>query len=146
MRMRRIVPLGGPDDITRAGKRGNERARRVADGEAAYVVEMQVRGEDDVDGVAADARVGKRVIEVARAVDRVDLDALRVHLAANSRIDEERFLPLGRLSLYEQRTESEPDAVPLVGRRAFLPQRLRHHAEHGSAVEAEAAIPQRGSG
>ena len=92
--------------------------------------------------VATDAGIGERVIEVARAVDGVDVDALRVHLAADAGVDEEGLLALNRVS-DEERTEAEPDAVPLVGRRALLPQRLGHDAEHGAAVEAEAAVPER---
>ena len=38
---------------------------------------------------------------------------------------------------------AERDAVAVVGRRALLPQRLRHDAEHGAAVEAEVAVQQR---
>ena len=43
----------------------------------------------------------------------------------------------------EQRPHAERDAVPLVGRRALLPQRLRHDAEHRAAVEAEVAVGER---
>ena len=63
---------------------------------------------------AASPALGKRLIEVARAVDTVDVGALLVHLPADARVDEER-----PLAAHEQRPHAEADPVPLVGGRAL---------------------------
>ena len=47
--VRRIVPLAAPDDVLRARKAGPQTPVRVANREAARVIEVQVRGEHDVD-------------------------------------------------------------------------------------------------
>ncbi len=51
MRMRRIVPLGGSDDVACPREGRNDLAGRRARGEAASVVEMEMRGKHDVDVV-----------------------------------------------------------------------------------------------
>ena len=56
MRMRGIVPLRGADDVACAGKGRREAAGAVSRREAAGMIEMQVRGQDDVDGFAASDR------------------------------------------------------------------------------------------
>ena len=47
--MRRVLPLAAADDVPRSRKPGAQAAVRVADGEAARVIQVQVRREDDVD-------------------------------------------------------------------------------------------------
>lgn len=62
----------------------------------------------------------------------------RIQELADAGVDEERLL-----AAHDERPQPEADTIPLVGRRALLPQRLRHDAEHGAAVETEGAVRQR---
>ena len=73
-------------------------------------------------------------------VEAVDLLQLRVHLVAGAGVDDHQR---PRRAPHQQRPHRHVDRVALVGRRALLPQRLRHDAEHRAAVEPEVAVEQR---
>src|SRR5687767_14584344 len=77
--------------------------------------------------------------DVMTAVDGVDVRALRVHLVADPGVHEQACRPV----LDEKRPRRELDPVTRVRCRPALPQRLRHHAEHGAAVEPEICIKKR---
>jgi hypothetical protein len=68
----------------------------------------------------------------------VDLEAFRVHLVADPRVDDERHV-----GAHHERSQPEQDPVLLVGRRSTLPQRLRHDAEHRPAIQAEVPVEKR---
>ena len=99
------------------------------------MVEVQVRGEHDVDVFGPEARLGQRVIQVSRALDPVDIDELLAFLVAEARVDDHRAR-----SADDERPHRQNNSVALVGRRRLLPQGLRHHAEHRTPVEAEEAV------
>ena len=86
----------------------------------------------------AEARVRQRVIQMAAAIDRVDLVELRVLFVADARIDDHGPPPSD-----DERPHRQGDAVALVSRRFPLPQRLGHDAEHRAAVQAEEAVADR---
>ena len=88
--MRRVLPLAAPDDVLRARKARPHAPVRVAHREPAGVIEMQVRGEHDVDVLGREARLGQRVIEMSRAIDAVDVAELRVLLVAEPGVDQHR--------------------------------------------------------
>src|SRR5206468_4868417 len=93
----------------------------------------------DVDVLPPDAGTRQADVEILRgAIHAVDVVELRVGLAADPRVDDQ-----GPRRSHEQGPHPHGDAVPRVGRRAPLPQRLRYDAEHGAAVEAEIAVEER---
>src|SRR5436190_529714 len=100
---------------------------------------MEVRREHELDAGVRTACVRERMIQVARAIDGVDLDTLRVHLVADTGVDDHR--PLA--AAHEQRTKAERDAVPFIGRRPLLPEWLGNDAEHRPAVQPEVAVQKR---
>src|SRR6185436_21163685 len=57
-------------------------------------------------------------------------------LRADAVVDEN----LPRAVFDEQAPHREGNAVALVGGEALLPQRARHHAEHGASVEGDGAV------
>jgi hypothetical protein len=139
VRMRGVFPLGSADDVGGAAEARHDDVAQPR-GRAAEVVEVEVRGKDDVDRVRGEAAFGQRVIERDRPVERVDVALLRVHLVAGAAVDEHA----APVRFHQQRPHRQLDAVALVGRRQPLPQRPRHDAEHGAAIEPEGAVVQHG--
>ncbi len=134
-----VLPFRRSRDVARRFESRPYRTGRVTAGEPPGVVEMQVRREHEVDAGVRTPGVRERVIEMARAIDGVDPDTLCVHLVADPGVDDHR--PLA--TAHEQRTETERDAVPFVGRRPLLPERLGNDAEHRSPVQPEVAVEKR---
>ena len=122
----------------RTRKAGTDPAAGVAHGEATRVVEVQVRGQHDLDVFNRQARLGERVIQVARAIEAVDVAELLVFFVARTSIDDHR-----PGAADDERPHGEQDPVALVGRSLGRPQRLRHDTEHRAAVEAEEAVVHR---
>jgi hypothetical protein len=139
VRMRRVLPLLAAHDVTRVREGRTDASEVVPQRRAAEVIEVQVRREHHIDVVNAQARLGECVRHVAAAVDRVDVDALCVHLVANPRVDEQTR----RAGSDEQRPRGQVNAVAIVCRGASLPERLRHHAKHRAAVETEIGVKER---
>src|SRR6185436_14422721 len=75
-----------------------------------------------------------------RAINGIDRRVFGVHLVTDASINDHR----DAVAADQQRTHRERDPILLVGRSALLPERLRHDAEHGAAVQAEEAIEERG--
>ena len=120
VRMRRVLPFAAPDDVLRARKARAHAAAGVAHREAARVVEMQVRGEHDVDVLGRQPGFGERVIEVPCALDAVDVAELRRSPCRRARVDDHR-----PHAAHDQRAHRQRDAVALVGGRFLRPERLR---------------------
>lgn len=68
-------------------------------------------------------------------LDPIDVEELRILLVPHPGVDQHE--PIGMLD--EQAAHPERDPIPFVRRDAALPKRLRHDAEHRTAVEALAA-------
>ncbi len=117
VRVGRIVPLPAPDDVPRARKPRAD-LLTVAHREAARVVEVQVRREDDVDVVGRQPGLGERVIEVVRPIDAVDLAEAAAFLVAEAGVDEHR-----PHAAHDQRPHRQRDPVAVVRRSLALPQR-----------------------
>ncbi len=100
------------------------------------MIEVQMRRQHQVDRVGGEARVGERVIEVTRAVERVDVTLLRVHLVAGAAVDDHP----APLRFHDERPHRELYPVAVVGWRLLLPQRARHDAEHRAPVEPERTV------
>ena len=115
--MRRVFPFAAPDDVPRARKARPKPAVRVADREAAGVIEVQVRREHDVDVLGREAGLGERVIEIA-ARDRAPKMSRNfvVRLVAEPGVDEHR-----PGAADDQRTHGQLDAIPVVGGIPFGP-------------------------
>jgi hypothetical protein len=97
---------------------------------------MEMRRQHDLDVVSREAGLHQTPLErSAAAVDRINIDALRVHLPANSRVDDHRLFAAD-----DERPQAKTDAVARVGRGTLFPERLGNDAEHGAAVEAERAV------
>ena len=137
--MRGVVPLGGVGDVARLRKTRRQGAVGAPHGEATHVIEVEVTRDHQVDVVDGEAGVGQAVIEVIAPIESVDRRALRVHLVAAPGVDDggQPVAP------HHQGTHAQRNAVPIVGRQLGFPQRARHHAEHGAAVEREEAVAQR---
>jgi len=98
------------------------------------MVEVQV-ADDQVRDVL-DAQAGAREHPFGPAVgfaDRVDVPEFRGHLRPGAAIHEHD----GVFGLDQEPAHREVNPVPLIGRVRPLPQRLRNHPEHRSAIESE---------
>ena len=135
VRVRRILPLAAANHVLRAGKPRADAAGRVADREAAGVIEVQMAREHDVDVLGRDARVGERLVQASDAIDTVAVLKRLVLFVAETGVDDHRARAADN-----QRPHGECDPVALVGRRRLLPQRFRHAPEHRTAVHANEAI------
>ena len=129
-------PLAAADDIPRSRKPGAQAAVRVADGEAARVVPVQVRREDDVYVFRGDAGIGERVIQVPPPIKGEVREGL-VGLVPEAGIDEH-----GAPAADEQLADGDLDAIALVSLISFGPQSLRHDAEDRAAIQPERTVAQ----
>ena len=136
--MRGVFPLAVAHLIAGAGERRSDRSGRIGDGEASGMIEVQVRGEHDVDVAALDAGSRERRVERHLAIDAVHVDALRVHFAADPGVDDHQAL-----AAHEQRSHRELNPVPRVGRTAPFPERLRDGPEHRPAIEPQISVEKR---
>jgi hypothetical protein len=103
------------------------------------MIEVQMRREDDIDVISRHPRLRERVLKVSLAIDAIDGDAFVVHLVADASVDQHD----AGIAPHEQRPHSKGDAILVVRGRPLFPQRFRHDAEHGAAVEPEVAVQQR---
>ena len=71
-----------------------------------------------------------------RSADAINVRKLRVELVADARLDQDIL----RAGPHQQTVQAHRHAIAGVGWDLFLPQRLRHHAEHLAAVEREGAV------
>ena len=115
VRVRRVFPLRPPDEIAGARKPRPQRIA-VTHGETTGVIEVKMGGNDDVDVRGGEASLRKRVVEIPRTVDRVDLDVLGPHLVADARVDEH----VSGAGANEQRAKTQLDPIAIIGRRALL--------------------------
>jgi hypothetical protein len=99
------------------------------------MIEVEMRHRDRGDVVRLYADRGQVLRESLGPLDGVDVPELRVVLRARARIDQD----LLTVPFEEETRHPHLDAVPLVGRHGAIPEDLRHHAEHGAAVQAEAS-------
>ena len=139
VRVRGIFPLRAVGDVLRLGKPRHDLPVRPELREPAHVIEMQMAGEHDVDVVGRQPRLSQRVVEVIPAIELVDLGALRVHLVAAAGVDQQRRAAVAD----DQRPHAQGNPVGVVRRQPLFPQRARHDAEHGAAIEPEKAVGQR---
>ncbi len=135
VRVHRIVELAAPDHVLRAGKPRTHRTIGRPFGESAGMVEMQVRGQHDVDRVHRRAGRRDRMLQVEIALEPVDVGLLGRHLVARSGVDEH-----GSRAAYEQAAHRHPNTIALVGGRFLLPECLRNHPEHRPAIEVEKPV------
>src|SRR3954468_10023945 len=103
------------------------------------MIEVQMRREDDIDVIRRQPGLRKRVLQVPLAIDSIDGDAFLVHLVADASIDQHD----ARIAPHEQWPHSKRDAILVVRGRPFFPERLRHDAKHGPAVETEETVKER---
>src|SRR5439155_26165364 len=116
-------------------------------GVAARVIEMEVGVDHPADVGGGVAELRERIFEPGAPVfplvrDPVDVLELGVFLVAEPGVHEDQPV----IVLDQQTTERQGNAVALIGRNAALPQRFRHDAEHGVAVEGFAAGYPRANG
>ena len=116
VRMRRVLPLAAADDVAGARERGRKRAGRVAHREAAGMIEVQVRGEHDVDVLEPMPGLRRqRDRGVVRAIDAVDL----ARTSRPSLSPTPASMSIVPHAAHEQRPHRQRDAVAIVGGRAF---------------------------
>src|SRR6185369_1614134 len=127
------------DDVLGPGKARAEPAGGVANGEPARVIEVEMRGEHDVDVFRREAGLCERVVEMPGApLDAVSLEELLAFLVAHPGVDDHR-----PGSTNDERTHGQANPVPVIGPGLLRPHRLRDHAEHRAAVQAEESIADR---
>src|SRR5437899_4395471 len=105
-------------------------------GVASRVVEVQVGVDHPAHLLGPVAELGERVFEAgaplpALVLDAVDVLELVAFLVAEPGVDQHE----SRVVLHEEAAQRQRDAVAVVRGDAPLPQGLRHHAEHGPAVQ-----------
>lgn len=95
---------------------------------------MQMRVDDVRDVFGTNPRSSQRSWKPFMVL--VDLALFRVQLVPEAELDQHQrfFQPDG------QRIQPEQDAIFLVRRSAPAPERLRDDAEHGAAIQEEAAV------
>ena len=131
-----VVPLPAPHAVARVGKTWPHRAVFLARREAAGVVEMEMRGDDQVDVAGADAGGLQRGVERWDVLEGVHRADPRIELPAGTGVDQDRR----SAALHQPGPHRHPDAVAVVGRRDLLPQHAGHDPEHGAAIEAEIPV------
>ena len=128
--------------VGRVGERGPHVAPRVVlqlgvqRGVAARVVEVEVRIDDPADVARQMPRRREGVLQLGRPLeplilDTVNVEELGVLLVAEPGIDQHEAVGM----LDEETAHGERDAVAVVVLHPPGPERVRHHAEHGAAVE-----------
>src|SRR5438874_10819733 len=125
----------------------SDATRRIAVGIAARVIEVQVRIDHPTDVGGGMPELRERIFELGTPVlplvhDSVDVFELLVFLVAEPRVHKHEPVVV----LDQEAAQRQGNAVALVGRNAALPQRFRHDAEHGAAVEGLAAGLERVAG
>ena len=98
------------------------------------MIEVQVRAQDDVDVRGVEACITDAVLEPRRLTcvqHTVDVGELLAVLVADPRIDQHE-----RIRRFDKEApERQRDPITVVCRNPAFPERLRHHTEHGTAVE-----------
>ena len=133
-----VVPLALLHHVPGVREARRQRPVRPPGREPADVIEVQVAGDHDIDVRRRQPGIRQRVIQVIRAVEPVEVGELGIELVATARVNQD-----GLVAPDQQGPHAQGNAVPVVGRQALLPQRARHRAEHGAAVEREEPIRQR---
>src|SRR6266550_1543737 len=132
----RELQLPPLDDVAGLWEAQSDATRRIAVGIAARVIEMQVGIDHPADVTGGMPELHERIFELGTPVlsfvhDRVDVLELLVFLVAEPRVHKHEPVVV----LDQEAAQRQGNAVALVGRNATLPQRFRHDAEHGAAVE-----------
>src|SRR5213594_2351871 len=122
--------------VGRLRKCGEDAPLAGAPGVASRVVEVQVGVDHPAHLLGPVAELGERVFEAgaplpALVLDAVDVLELVAFLVAEPGVDQHE----SRVVLHEEAAQRQRDAVAVVRGDAPLPQGLRHHAEHGPAVQ-----------
>src|SRR5437764_264457 len=138
----RELQLPPLDDVAGLWETESDATRRIAVGIAARVIEVQVRIDHPADIGGDMTELRERIFELGTPVlpfvhDPVDVFELLVFLVAEPRVHKHEPVVV----LDQEAAQRQGNAVALVGRNATLPQRFRHDAEHGAAVEGLAAGP-----
>ncbi len=100
------------------------------------MIEMEMRGQDDVDRVWRHAGLCESVIEIASAIDAEDVCQFRIEFVPDATIDDHP----PPISLDHERAHGHHDPAAIVGGRLFFPQRPRNDPEHPAAVEAKRPV------
>src|ERR1700733_13538438 len=100
----------------------------------AAMIEMQMRIHHNVDIGRSQTVLAQALIEKG-AIDAVNIAEPRVHLVARAGFDQ--YPPAARVN--QQAVHRQRYAISRVSWRLLFPDRLRDHAEHGSAVEQHVA-------
>src|SRR5437667_10691038 len=143
----RELQLPPLDDVASLWETQSDATRRIAVGIAARVIEVQVRIDHPTDVGGGMPELRERIFELGTPVlplvhDPVDVLELLVFLVAEPRVHKHEPVVV----LDQEAAQRQGNAVALVGRNAALPQRFRHDAEHGAAVEGLAAGLERVAG
>jgi len=136
VRVRRVVILAAPYRIAGPCESRHGPAIGATAREATGVIEVQVRGDHQIDVVRRESVIGQGVIEVPPPIQAEDVGELGVQLVAHSSVDQDPPAPVAD----QPGPRGQPDAIPAVGRYAPLPERLGDDAEHGASVEREVAV------
>ena len=91
--MRRVLPFAVADSIAGARERRDEGAGRLTPREAAGMIEMEMRGEHEIDVLTCEAFARQRDVEALASIDAEDVDPLRVHEVTDAGVDEQRDAP-----------------------------------------------------
>lgn len=133
-----VLHLSAMDEIAGVGKSGDDAAIRVAGGVPAAVIEMQMGVEDDVHVFGLDVRRLEAVHQQLSGVE--DAALLFAQFVANAGFDHYGM----SAGADDDGVGAEHDLVSRVGRGALFPERLGHHAEHGSTIEQIGAVAEDG--
>jgi hypothetical protein len=99
------------------------------------MVEVEVGEHHQIDVQGIVARSTDPVLEPGRVsliLDPVDLPELLFLLVAHPRVHEDE----GLRGLHQQAAQGEGNPILFIGSDPALPERLRHHAEHGTPVQS----------
>src|SRR5881392_3901711 len=143
----RELQLPPLDDVASLWETQSDATRRISVGIAARVIEVQVRIDHPADVGGGMTELRERIFELGTPVlpfvhDAVDVFELLAFLVAEPRVHKHEPVVV----LDQEAAQRQGNAVALVGRNATLPQRFRHDAEHGAAVEGLAAGLERVAG
>ena len=121
-------------EVTSIRKRRTHRAIRIERRVPPAVIEVQMRVDHHIDlfGTNSSRRQRRR----QKLLVLVNLLQLRRLLVADAGFDQHRMLARP----YDRRVHAQEDTILLIGHDPLLPQRLRDHTEHRTAIQQVCAI------
>jgi len=100
------------------------------------MVEVQMGVDDQMNVVVGEAMALQRVAQGRHPLHCKHGVELGILLIAETSIHQDVLA----VSLDQQTVQVERNTIQLIRRAAFLPERLRHHPEHGATIQPEPAV------